>query len=121
MTSSHDRLPLFLTAVAEDRGTLLSIDIAACPFPVRRVFTVSAPDAPVRRGGHDTDCAEYILLVRGTCAIHLGEHAPASHHLSEPGDGCLVESGTYVTYELETPDAALLVLADKPYVEEPRD
>ncbi len=53
--------------------------------------------------------------------ILLGEEAPVSHHLSEPGDGCLVETGTYVRYELETPDAALLVLADKPYVEEPRD
>jgi WxcM-like, C-terminal len=121
MTSSHDRMPLFLTAVTEDRGTLLSIDLATCPFAVRRVFTISAPDTPVQRGGHAADCMEYILLVRGTCAVHLGKHAPASYHLNEPGDGCLVEAGTYVRYELETPDATLLVLADKPYIEEPRD
>jgi hypothetical protein len=121
MTASRDRLPRFLTAVAEDRGTLLSVDLAGCPFAVRRIFTVSAPDAPVQRGGHDTDCKEYILLVRGRCSIHLGEHAPVSHHLGEPGDGCMVETGTYVRYELETPDAALLVLTDKAYVEEPRD
>lgn len=121
MTPSRDRLPHFLTAVEEDRGTLLAIDLAACPFAVRRVFTVSAPGAPVRRGGHSAECREYIVLVRGACAVHLGEHAPTSHHLTEPGDGCLVEAGTYVRYELETPDATVLVLADKPYIEEPRD
>jgi hypothetical protein len=117
MSTAGGQRPAFLNAVTEDRGTLLAVDLTVCPFTVRRAFTVSAPDAPVRRGGHDAECAEYILLVRGACTVHLGRHAPVTHALREPGAGCLVEEGTYVLYELETPDSVLLVLAERPFTQ----
>ncbi len=109
-------LPVF----HDDRGRLIPMEFAAIPFAPQRCFFVAAPGRTAERGGHRADCRQLLVLLRGTVTVRLhGDDGATEHRLTEPGAGALIEPTQFVHYTLETPDAEVLVLADRPYAERP--
>lgn len=102
------------------RGTLVPIEFDDVPFTVRRVFTVTAPGHPAERGDHVNAMQAVMVLVRGTCDVHLTmspEGSSVAHELREPGDSVHIAAGSFIRYRLLSGDSTVLVLCDRPYPE----
>lgn len=96
-------------AVAEDPGPL--------PFAPHRVFVVSGvPEGAVRAEHAHRTCDEALLAASGGVTVELddGERV-TTHRLDRPSQLLVVPRGTWVVCRDFTPDAALVVLASRPY------
>lgn len=111
-------IPVSPSVVTDPRGTLMAIELADVPFAVSRIFTVSAPGQPARRGEHPAECNEHMVLVSGRVRVALGAIDPVATTLERPGQSLAIPGGTYIVYDLETADTVVLVLADQPWVVE---
>ncbi|WP_183407981.1 WxcM-like domain-containing protein [Nocardioides pocheonensis] len=107
-----ERPPVF----TDERGTLLPIELDDVPFAVRRVFVVhGAEDAPPR-GGHVVPCDELVVLVCGSATFRVGcGEDERTVLLGDQGQQVLLRPGEHVTYELDGPGSAILVLASEPF------
>lgn len=111
--------PTQVAVVIDDdaaRGRLVATELTTIPFPVKRVFFVSAPGQPVTRGGHATTCDELICLISGSALIRTSvthDHVvqTTEHLLSRAGDSCVLSEGTFIEYELQTPTSEIVVFA----------
>jgi hypothetical protein len=96
--------------VFEERGGL--------PFPVRRVFTVTAPPSAVRgRHAHRT-CAQIFLCPRGAIEVECDDgRAKQDFRLDRPNLALVVPASIWATESYQVGDSMLLVLCDRAYDE----
>jgi hypothetical protein len=99
-------------AYADERGTLIPIELDALPFVPRRVFTVVGPPEGSTRGGHEVDCRELLVLVNGRVEVRLDRRTEV---LERAGEVLLLEPGQLVSYDLAPGGSTILVLADEPW------
>jgi len=117
MSSSQ---PHFFVDTDPERGQLLAADLGDIPFPVKRVFVVVAPGRPVSRGGHVVTCKQLICLVEGsalirTSVIRNNATVTTEHLLEHPGDSFLLSEGTFIDYDLHTPNSEIIVFASEAF------
>jgi len=96
----------------DERGTLLPIELADVPFPVRRLFVVTAPPDGADRGGHEVTCREQVVLVTGRAELRIDGRTVV---LDTPGSSTLIEPGESMDYELGAGGSTIVVLADQPW------
>ena len=103
---------------ADARGDLLAVELADVPFFVRRVFVVRGVDERLPRGDHDVPCEELVVLLEGS--VRFDVDSPAGHDrvvLDKPGQRLLLSPGQSISYVLDGPGSAILVLASAPHQE----
>jgi hypothetical protein len=96
---------------------LTAVEFDDVPFVVRRAFVVHGSDERHPRGGHDVPCEEYVVLISGTATFHVGSASGAERIvlLRERGESVLLRPGEHVSYVLDGPTSAILVLASEPF------
>lgn len=107
----------------DERGRLLVAEDAEVGFPVRRAFVVTAVPAGATRGDHVVPCRQVMVLISGQASVQTAPTAdahPDEHRLAQPGDAIDLAAGVWVRYTLSGPDAAVLVLAERPFEREAR-
>lgn len=102
----------------DDRGSLLALELAEVPFPVRRVFVVTGRSGGSDRGDHVVPCSEAIVLLSGSASFRAtlsstGEEVEA--RLDRRGQRLHLERGDHVSYRLADERSAILVLAEEPF------
>jgi quercetin dioxygenase-like cupin family protein len=97
---------------AEERGTLLAVELDDVAFGVRRVFVVTGPPGGAWRGGHTADCAEHVVLLAGSARFEVAEREVT---LEVVGDSLVVAAGEHVRYLLPDERSQVMVLAESPY------
>lgn len=111
------------TAVHDDeRGRLVAVEFASLGFAAARCFVVRGPEQPAVRGGHVAGCREVIVLVEGTVRVRLSRDGLATldRTLEAAGEHVVVAPEDVVDYELLTPYATVVVLADRAFDETQR-
>lgn len=113
MSSSQ---PPFFVDADPTRGQLLAAQLSDIPFPVKRIFVVTAPGRAVSRGGHVVTCEQLICLVTGSALIRtsvIRDNATLTteHLLAHPGNSFLLSQGTFIDYDLHTPNSEIIVFA----------
>jgi hypothetical protein len=108
--------PHFFVDADPERGQLIAANLSDIPFPVKRIFVVAAPGRPVSRGGHVATCEQLICLVAGsalirTSVIRNNATLTTEHLLAHPGDSFLLSEGTFIDYDLHTPNSEIIVFA----------
>ena len=105
--------------VHEDaRGSLLPVELAEVPFPVRRIFVVTGPAGGAERGDHLVPCGQEVVLISGSARFALtaaGGDLVEEFLLDRPGQRAVLQRGEYVRYQLEDDDSRIMVLAEEPY------
>lgn len=107
-----------LPTYRDDRGALVAAEVeGAVPFPVRRMFVITAVPAGAVRAQHaNRSCHEALVAASGAVTVTVDDGAQvARHRLDTPSQLLVVPSGTWVTCAEFTPDAALVVLASSAY------
>lgn len=106
----------------DERGRLVAVELSSLPFTAARCFVVRGPEQPVSRGGHVAGCREVIVLVEGTVRVRLSRHGSATldRTLEVAGEHVAVEPDDVVDYDLLTPYATVVVLADRAFTETQR-
>lgn len=105
-------MPVF----TDERGRLIAIEFGDLPFQPRRCFVVTAPGRQAERGGHEAECREVIVLLRGSVRMQLVHGGDVTEcRLTEPGSTALIDLHDRVDYQLESADAEILVLAEHPF------
>ena len=117
MSSSQ---PHFFVDADLERGQLLAAHLSEVPFPVKRIFIVTAPGRPVSRGGHVVTCEQLVCLVTGsalirTSVIRKNAAVTTEHLLAHPGDSFLLSEGTFIDYDLHAPDSEIIVFASEAF------
>lgn len=117
MSSSQ---PEFFVDVNPERGQLLAAHLSDIPFPVKRIFVVASPGRPVSRGGHVATCKQLICLVAGsalirTSVIRDSATLTTEHLLAHPGDSFFLFEGTFIDYDLHTPNSEIIVFASEEF------
>jgi dTDP-4-dehydrorhamnose 3,5-epimerase-like enzyme len=117
MSSSQ---PHFFVDADPERGQLLAAQLSDIPFAVKRIFIVTAPGRPVSRGGHVVTCEQLVCLVTGsvvirTSVIRNNATVTTEHLLAHPGDSFLLSEGTFIDYDLRTPDSEIIVFASETF------
>jgi WxcM-like protein len=104
-------------AYDDDRGRLVPVEFGGLPFDPRRCFVVAATEGRTKRGGHRAHCRELMVLVTGRVTVFLSSTARPTQQcvLARAGDRLLIEPDDQVDYVLDSHDATLLVLADRPF------
>jgi len=105
-----------IAAVAEERGRLTPVDLAAIGFAPVRAFVIEAPDGETR-GGHGHRSGRQLLLrISGEVEIDLalGE-AHQVVRLDATDNAVLIEAPVWSRQTYRGPDARLLVFSDTPY------
>jgi hypothetical protein len=101
---------------ADDRGSLLPIELAEVPFVVRRVFVVRGVDSRLPRGDHDVPCEELVVLMEGSVQFDItSSDGPERVVLDKPGASLLLQPGTSMSYVLDGPGSTIMVLASAPH------
>ena len=96
----------------DERGDLLAIELHDVPFTVRRVFVVRGVEERLPRGDHDVPCEELVVLLNGSVCFDLDSPAgPDRVVLDKPGQRLLLSTGQSMSYVLDGPESAILVLA----------
>jgi len=102
----------------DERGSLLAVEFADVPFEVQRVFVIRGAVSRLPRGDHDVPCYELVVLLSGSARFDVvGPAGVESTVIDERGERLLLRPGERVTYVLDGPDAAILVLASSPHEE----
>jgi dTDP-4-dehydrorhamnose 3,5-epimerase-like enzyme len=110
------------------RGALVPVHLGDLPFEPARVFVVTDVPAGTTRGRHSHRVQRQVLTcVSGRIAVELRRPGAGVDHVRlGPGQGVLVEPGTWAAETYEAQGSVLLVMADGPYdtdelVHEPPD
>lgn len=111
---------------ADQRGTLLPIELEDIPFVVRRIFVISPGDAGEIRGGHSHRNGRQLLVcLDGEIEVSLQE-AGCTHAVTLRPDGVslIIEAGLWSQQTYASASSRLLVLSDQnfddvEYVSEP--
>ena len=103
---------------ADERGTLVPVELDTVGFDVRRVFAVAGPPGGATRGEHALTCRELIVLVSGAARFEVGagpDEVLGTHELTVPGDSLAVGPAGWLRYHLRDDRSVVLVLADAAY------
>lgn len=87
------------------------------PFPIRRVFVVSAETACDRGFHAHRQCQQLLVCLKGKSVLTVDDGSSRkTYTLDNSGKGILIPAGLWgeQTY---TPDTVLMVMADQPYDE----
>lgn len=106
----HGRADGFLTVFEAE---------SSVPFPIRRVFLVSA-DAGATRGRHaHRQCAQLLVCASGRCRVVYHDGTDERTATLEPtGQGLHLPPGLWAEQHYETPGTVLAVFCDLPYDED---
>jgi hypothetical protein len=102
----------------DPRGSLLAVEFAEVPFPVRRLFFVTGPPGGADRGDHRVPCGEAVVLISGTATFEVTSADGATTQellLDEHGQTVVLVTGDHVRYHLQDEHSRVLVLAEEPY------
>ena len=108
------RLPI----IHDSRGSLTFGEVGQhLPFPVARYFVVSdVPSLEVRGEHAHHECHQFVVCLRGSCAVTLDDGAHREEVLLESQTvGLYLPPLVWSALYHYTPDAVLLVLASHPY------
>jgi len=94
---------------ADERGTLVPVELDTVGFDVRRVFAVAGPPGGATRGEHALTCRELIVLVSGAARFEVRAGPTV------PGDSLAVGPAGWLRYHLRDDRSVVLVLADAAY------
>lgn len=111
--TDRERFPTYV----DERGVLTAVELGDVPFPVRRVFVVHGTDMVRPRGGHGAPCEELVVLLSGSACFRVSsdDQPGPTTILRERGERLWLRPGEHVSYELDGPTSAILVLASEPY------
>jgi len=113
-----DRCRLWkLPTIVDSRGQLVVAELAAMPFPVKRVFFVSRVPANESRGrkAHKSD-TELLIAIGGSVAVALDDGARRTELiLRDPGLGLVIGPRIWCVQSRFSEDAILGVFASNPY------
>lgn len=106
-----------VSTYADHRGVLTAVEFDDVPFLVRRAFVVHGGDVRHPRGGHDVPCEEFVVLVSGSATFQVASAAGDERTvgLRVRGESLLLQPGEHVSYVLDGPTSAILVLASEPF------
>jgi hypothetical protein len=104
----------------DERGELLAVEFSDVPFPVRRAFVVRGADVRLPRGDHPVPCEELVVLLEGSVQFDIESPAGADRVvLDKAGQRLLLTTGQSMSYVLDGPRSAILVLASAAHAERP--
>lgn len=104
----------------DERGSLLAVEFADVPFDVRRVFVVRGTSSRLPRGDHDVPCHELVVLLSGAARFEVvSPGGTECTSLEAVGERLLLRPGHRVSYVLDGPESAIMVLASAAYEEGP--
>jgi WxcM-like protein len=113
-----DRCRLWrLPTIVDMRGQVLVAELAAMPFPVRRVFFVSRVPGNESRGHHAHKSGEELLFaIKGSVAVTLDDGTRrADVVLQDPGLGLVIGPMVWCVQSRFSDDAILGAFASQPY------
>jgi hypothetical protein len=107
------RFPTFV----DERGALTAIEFDDIPFPVRRVFVVHGADAALPRGEHGVPCEELVVLLSGSARFQVSsdDDVDRTTLLCDRRERLVLRPSEHVSYHLDGPMSAILVLASDSY------
>jgi hypothetical protein len=121
MTAAATPRVIALPLVPDPMGDLVWLQEPACvPFPIRRVYFVTAIPAWARRGGHaHRRATELVVAARGAFSVHLRRpQGPRKvFRLERANQGLLIPPGWWLTIDGYVRDSLCLVLASLEYDE----
>ena len=104
---------------ADERGDLLAVEFADVPFEVKRAFVVRGVHARLSRGDHVVPCEQLVVLLEGSVLFDVGSAGETERVvLDKRGQRLRLTSGQTVSYVLDGPASAILVLASAAYQEQ---
>lgn len=99
----------------EKNGELAVFESDLIPFPIRRVFTVSAHRG-AKRGGHaHRRCAQLLVTIRGRIKLSCCDGTKAETYEMCDGLGLMVPPGIWATQEYLDDFSTIIVFCDRPY------
>lgn len=106
---------------ADERGTLLPVELDEVPFAVRRLFVVHGSASGHPRGDHVVPCEQLAVLLSGRAHFRVtsSDGQCRAADLDRRGDRFALHPGEHVVYCLDDEASAVLVLASAPYADEP--
>lgn len=109
--------PIQFPKFEEDNGYLCVFESGQrVPFPIRRVFTVSARRGDLRGEHGHKQCTQLLVSVAGKIRVVCDNGLVRSEHLLDGmGSGLLIPPGVWATQEYLEDEAILMVLCDRAY------
>lgn len=106
-----------LPTFPDPRGTLTVAEIAKLvPFTVQRLFYVQGVPEGITRGSHGHyRCRQFLICQTGIISVEITDGIASKTFSLHANQAILIEPGLYATETYTTPDAALLVLCDRPF------
>lgn len=101
-----------------DGGTLSVVEEPVVPFPIARVFAISAP-ANSQRGYHaHRECSQFLYCQNGAIQVTVrDESSNKIFRLEGSSDALLAPPGLWLELDWQTDNAELIVLCDLPFSE----
>lgn len=100
-------------------GSLVAFEAErSVPFPIRRVFVISATGGAERGHHAHRRCFQFLVCVAGVCRVtYRDERRELSATLSGPDHGLLLPPGVWSEQYYQEPGATVMVFCDQPYDE----
>jgi hypothetical protein len=114
MTTVDDCRLLSLAAHRETRGDLVAIEAGHdVPFPIRRVYTLTAVPPDAHRGGHAHRALEQLFVVlAGALDVEVADgERTRSWHLTRADEGLFIPGGLWRELRHFAPGTVCMVLA----------
>lgn len=110
---------LWLTTIADDRGTLVTVDMQELGLPMQRMFQIRDVPPGSTRGGHaHRACHQVLIASAGIIDIELHDGVQGRIlRLQDPARALHVPPGMWTSQTYVTSGAMLTVLASHPYSE----
>ena len=102
-------------SIADERGTLIALEGALLPFPVKRVFYMY--DVKSSRGFHaHKDLEQILICMSGSCLVSLDDgERRQEYRLDRRDQGVYVGPGIWIELSDFSRDATLMVLVSGIY------
>lgn len=106
--------------VSDERGLLNFTDNTELPFPVERVFWITAVPNGAIRGGHAHKvCAEILFPINGEFDVYVDDgKSSVICHLDQSSEGLYIGPNVWCRVENFSEGAVCLVLASHPYLKD---
>lgn len=103
-------------AVADERGRLTPVDLAAIGLAPVRAFLIEAPDGETRGGHGHKNGRQLLLRISGEIVVELAlENERHTVRLDATSNAVLIEAPVWSRQTYRGADARLLVFSDAPY------
>lgn len=115
----HKMIHAINTLIDPETGELSFLEFSDLPWEPKRIYWLKSLDLTSTRGNHaHKDLSQIFILISGSLTIEIFDGSKSKNYeLNRESGQLLVEPGYWRVIRNASPDAVLLVLADRPYDE----